>query len=30
MTRNWDRHYSDPANLDFAPAALLVQAAELR
>ena len=29
MPRNWDRHYSDPANLDFAPAPLLVQAAEL-
>ena len=29
MPRNWDRHYSDPANLEFAPAPLLVQAAEL-
>jgi tellurite methyltransferase len=29
MPRNWEEHYSDPANLDFAPAPLLVQAAEL-
>jgi SAM-dependent methyltransferase len=29
MPRNWDRHYSNPANLDFAPAPLLVEVAEL-
>jgi SAM-dependent methyltransferase len=29
MPRNWDQHYSDPANLDFTPVPLLVQAAEL-
>jgi SAM-dependent methyltransferase len=29
MPRNWDRHYSDPANLDFTPAPLLVEVAEL-
>ena len=27
MPRNWDEHYSDPANLDFTPAPLLVEAA---
>lgn len=29
MPRNWDQHYSDPANVDLAPAPLLVEAAEL-
>ena len=29
MPRNWDRHYSDPANLDFTPAPPLVEVAEL-
>jgi SAM-dependent methyltransferase len=28
MPRDWDRHYSDPANVDFTPAPLLVEAAE--
>jgi SAM-dependent methyltransferase len=28
MPRNWDQHYSDPANLDFTPAPLLVEVAE--
>ena len=27
--RNWDEHYSDPANLDFAPEPLLVVAVEM-
>jgi SAM-dependent methyltransferase len=29
MPRNWDQHYSDPANLDFTPDPLLVEVAEL-
>ncbi len=29
MPRNWDEYYSDPANLDFAPAPLLVQVADM-
>jgi tellurite methyltransferase len=29
MPRNWDEHYSDPSNLDFTPAPMLVEAAEL-
>jgi tellurite methyltransferase len=29
MPRNWDQHYSDPANLDFTPAPLLVEVADL-
>jgi SAM-dependent methyltransferase len=29
MPRNWDEHYSDPAHIDFTPAPLLVEAAEL-
>lgn len=29
MPRDWDQHYADAANLDFTPAPLLVQAAEL-
>src|SRR5579883_995154 len=28
MPRNWDQHYSDPANLDFTPAPLLVEVAD--
>jgi SAM-dependent methyltransferase len=28
MPRNWDQHFSDPANLDFTPAPLLVEVAE--
>ena len=29
MPRDWDRHYSDPANVELAPASLLVEAADL-
>ena len=29
MPRNWDQHYSDPANLHLTPASLLVEVADL-
>lgn len=29
VPRDWDQHYSDPAHLDFAPAPLLVEVADL-
>jgi tellurite methyltransferase len=29
VPRNWNEHYANPANLDFSPAPLLVQVAEL-
>lgn len=29
VPRNWDAHYSDPSHLDFTPASLLVEVAEL-
>lgn len=29
MPRDWDQHYSDPGNLDLAPAPLLVEVADL-
>jgi tellurite methyltransferase len=29
VPRNWDQHYSDPANVDESPASLLVEVAEL-
>ena len=29
MPRNWDAHYSDPANVDLAPAPLVVEVADL-
>ena len=29
VPRDWDEHYSNPANLDFTPAPLVVEVAEL-